>query len=139
MDHRADITDLIARYSRAVDTRRWDDLDRIFVPEALIDYGAMGGISGDLATVKGWLADTLAVFATTQHMMGLPVIDVDGDRATAVAPCHNPMVVDGRVLVCSLWYHLDLLLTPDGWRIAGLREEKCHMSFLTDLTERAQP
>lgn len=134
LSDRVEIADLVARYTRAVDTRRWDDLDDLFADGAAIDYTAMGGIAGGLAEVKAYLADTMTLFSVTQHMLGLPAIDVAGDRATAVTPCHNPMVLGegdrARVMVCALWYHEELVRTAQGWRIASLSEERCHMSFL---------
>lgn len=127
---RLEVADLLARYARAVDSRRWDDLDTIFTGEATIDYTATGGIAAGVAEVKAWLAEAMAVFTSTQHLIGLPVVDVAGDAASVVAPCHNPLVVDGRVLVCSLWYHAEAVRTGTGWRFSSLRQEKCHMTFL---------
>ena len=133
MSDRVDIQDLIARYSRAIDTRAWADLDLLFSPDAWIDYTAMGGIEGDLGAVKSYLAETFATFGPTQHMMGLPVIELDGDRAGAVTPCHNPMVIgegdDPLLLFCGLVYHEQFVRTPHGWRIENLREERCYMRF----------
>lgn len=131
---RAEIADILARYTRAVDSRRWDDLDGLFTADARIDYSAMGGIAGTLPEVKRFLEESMALFSVTQHMLGLPAIDVRGDRASAVTPCHNPMLLGAgdtaRLMVCSLWYHEDFVRTPDGWRVSALREEKCHMSFV---------
>ncbi len=134
LSDRAEISDLVVRYTRAVDTRDWDALDSVFTADATIDYSAMGGISGGLAEVKGYLAETMPMFSSTQHMLGLPAIELDGDRARAVTPCHNPMVMGSggaaRLMVCALWYHHRFVRTDDGWRVCDLREEKCHMSFL---------
>lgn len=134
LSDRAEITDLVIRYTRMVDTRRWDALDAVFTPEATIDYTAMGGIAGGVEEIKRYLSETMPFFSSTLHMLGLPAIDLDGDRAGAVTPCHNPMVMgtgpSARLMVCSLWYHHRFVRTPDGWRISDLREEKCHMSFV---------
>jgi hypothetical protein len=131
---RLDIQDLIARYGRAVDQRDWDVLDRIFTVDCHIDYTAMGGIAGDLPTIKEYLAKTMPIFVRTQHMMGLPVIDLDGDRATAATICHNPMVVkdgdDPQLMVCGLWYHERFVRTAQGWRIEQLTEERCYIKIL---------
>jgi len=127
---RSQIADLLARYARAVDARRWDDLDTLFTGEATIDYTATGGIAAGVAEIKAWLAEAMAAFTSTQHLIGLPVVDFAGDGASVVAPCHNPLVVDGRVLVCSLWYHAEAVRTGTGWRFSSLRQEKCHMTFL---------
>lgn len=132
LSDRAEIADLIARYARAIDTRSWDHLDQIFTADARIDYIAVGGIAGNVAEAKAYLAETLPIFSCTQHMLGLPAIDINGDRATAVTPCHNPMVLgsggDARLMVCSFWYHHEFLRTAGGWRISALGEERCHMS-----------
>lgn len=134
LSDRAEITDLVCRYTRAIDTRSWDDLDAIFTPDATIDYTAMGGVTGGVADIKRYLAETMPLFSSTQHMLGLPAIDLEGDRARAVTACHNPMVMgsgaEARLMVCSLWYHHRFVRTDRGWRVCELSEEKCHMSFL---------
>jgi hypothetical protein len=134
LSDRAEITDLIVRYTRLLDQRAWDDFDGLFAPEAFIDYTALGGSSGDLAATKQFLAQSMPMFSRTQHMLGLPEITIEGDRATSVAPCHNPMLLgsgqDAKVMVCSLWYHHELVRTADGWRIARLSEERNFMTIL---------
>jgi hypothetical protein len=131
---RLEIQDLIARYGQAVDRRDWDALDRLFTPDGRIDYTAMGGIAGDVATIKEWLAETMPIFVRTQHMFGLPVIELEGDRATATTICHNPMVLkdsdDPQLMVCGLWYHQRLVRTAEGWRIEELTEERCYIKVL---------
>lgn len=134
LSDRAEITDVIVRYTRAVDGRRWAEFDSIFTEDAHLDYSAFGGATGDLEVAKRFLADSMPVFTKTQHMLGLPAITVGGDRAEAVTPCHNPMLVgsgqEARVMVCSLWYHHELARTPQGWRITRLSEERNFMTML---------
>lgn len=43
---RLEIQQLLVDYSSAIDQRRFDDLDRVFTPDAYIDYRALGGIDG---------------------------------------------------------------------------------------------
>lgn len=134
LSDRAEIADLITRYTRALDQRLWDDFDAIFAEDALIDYTAFGGPAGDLASTKAFLAESMAVFTKTQHMLGLPAIDIDGDTAAAVTSCHNPMLIGAgdksQVMVCALWYHHELVRTPAGWRISRLSEERNFMTML---------
>jgi hypothetical protein len=134
MSDRADITELIVRYTRAVDQCDWDAYEQLFTADAVIDYGAFGGVTGDVATVKAFLAESMPGFTKTQHMVGLPEIELRGDRATAVTPCHNPMLMgqgrEAKVMVCSLWYHHELVRTAEGWRIARLGEERNFMTIL---------
>jgi SnoaL-like domain len=131
---RAEITDVIVGYTRALDQRLWADFDAIFTPDAHIDYTAFGGPAGDLESTKKYLAETMTIFAKTQHMLGLPAVELDGDRATAVTPCHNPMLIGSgdksQVMVCALWYHHELVRTSGGWRISRLSEERNFMTML---------
>jgi hypothetical protein len=134
LSDRAEIADLLARYARAVDDRRWDDLDDIFTPDASIDYSAFGGPKVDLSGAKRFLAEALPIFAKTQHMLGLPAITLDGDRARSVTPCHNPMVLGegtpAKVMVCALWYHHELVRRSDGWRICRMSQERAYTTVL---------
>jgi hypothetical protein len=64
-------------------------------------------------------------------MMGLPLITLDGDRATARTSCNNPMVLDSAdgttaVWLIGLWYDDEFARTPDGWRFASRRQERCY-------------
>ncbi|CKM33689.1 Uncharacterised protein [Mycobacterium tuberculosis] len=53
---RLEIQQLLVDYSSAIDQRRFDDLDRVFTPDAYIDYRALGGIDGRYPKIKQWLA-----------------------------------------------------------------------------------
>jgi hypothetical protein len=134
LSDRQEITDLLTAYSYAVDFHRWDDLDAVFTPDATLDLTATGGESGDLATMKSWLAKTLAMFAGHQHLVATSKIDLDGDRAQAKTICHNPMYLDRdgtqHVLFVGLWYVDELVRTSDGWRIAARRQEKAYLHGL---------
>jgi ketosteroid isomerase-like protein len=126
---RLEILDLLARYSDAVDRHDWDALDDVFTPDAFIDYGAMGGSSGDLATTKQFLSGTASpLFPMWQHMLGQTLLELDGDTARARTVCHNPMVLregpDPQMMMCGLWYRDDLVRTGAGWRISRRVEER---------------
>jgi hypothetical protein len=132
------IQELIARYPLAVDGRDWDGLDELFTPDAHVDFTAFGGPAGDMASTKAFLRDALGGFRRTQHMMGLPAITLDGDRATARTSCNNPMVMDGAdgetsVWLIGLWYDDEFLRTPDGWRFTSRKQERSY--FLTGLKD----
>jgi hypothetical protein len=43
---RLEIQLLLIDYSTAIDQKQFDDLDRVFTPDAYIDYRAAGGIDG---------------------------------------------------------------------------------------------
>ncbi|WP_067538356.1 nuclear transport factor 2 family protein [Nocardia crassostreae] len=129
---RLEIEDLMVRYSHAVDTHQWELLDEIFTPDAHIDYTAMGGPAGDLASTKSFLATVMPNFSAFQHLISNSSIRVDGDHATARTMCHNPMLVAGsdghsRLMLCGLWYHDTFVRLGGGWRIHQRVEEKSYM------------
>lgn len=127
MSDRIEIADLITRYSSAIDRRAWDDLDPLFAADAVLDYTTTGGIKGSLAEHKAYNAEVLTSFQGTQHLMALPVVEVDGDTATARTICFNPMVVDdAHVFFVGLWYVDRLVRTDGAWRFAERVEERSY-------------
>lgn len=127
MSDRLEIQDLLAAYCDAIDRRDFDVLDEIFVDGAVVDYSAVGGAKGRFPDIKNYLARGLQQFSAMQHMLGLPLIRLDGDKATARTTTFNPMVVEREgsphVFFVGGWYIDDLIRTPKGWRIQTRREE----------------
>jgi SnoaL-like domain len=125
---RFEIQQLLIDYSTAIDQRRFDDLDRVFTPDAYIDYRAMGGIDGRYPEVKAWLVQVLPNFPAYAHMLGNFDVRIDGDSASSRTICFNPMVLGGdtgQILFCGLWYDDEFVRTPDGWRMSRRVETKC--------------
>lgn len=128
---RTEIADALTRYTIAVDTGSWDDLDTVFTPDATIDYSESGGLSASYAEVKPWLAENLPAFSARRlHTLGQVATTLagSGDEAEVTAYFHNPMVIsDGRggtrVVEVGGLYHHTFVRTPDGWRSRALREE----------------
>jgi hypothetical protein len=130
LSDRLEIQDLQTAYSHAIDTRDFDALDRVFTPDAFIDYTAFGGSAGGLEETKAFLRKALAMFGGFQHMVATSQVKLAGNRATAKTICWNPMVTKSRgpgephVFFCGLWYHDEYLRTLDGWRMTRRVEEK---------------
>ena len=125
---RLEITDVITRYTRAVDTRAFDDLDSVFTPDGILDYSAVGGPVDVLSVVKPWVEKGLAGFARIQHVIGQVAIELDGDSARATAYMTNPMVSiapDGKETLWEVggYYVHDMVRTPDGWRSQRMVDE----------------
>ena len=128
LSDRQEITDLITRYTRAVDTRSFGDLSHVFTDDAVLDYSSVGGPKDTLDVVVPWIEKGLAGFDRFQHLLGQVSIVLEGDTATATAYFTNPMVSinpDGEE---SLWevggyYHHDLVRTPLGWRSRGIVDD----------------
>lgn len=129
MSDRLEIQDLIARYAHAIDDRDYDALDRVFTPDATIDYTDLGGSKGSFQETKVFLAEAMPRFPAFQHASSTTRLDITGDTAKARTILFNPMVMDHegeqRVFFIGLWYCDDLVRTDEGWRISNRREEKC--------------
>ncbi|QIG44856.1 nuclear transport factor 2 family protein [Nocardioides anomalus] len=129
LSDRAEITDVLVRYTRAIDTGAWDRLDTVFTPDARIDYTASGGIDATYPEIKAWLAEVLpAFFPLRMHTLGQVEIALDGDGAEVAAYFHNPMPMDDgqggtKLVEFGGLYHHTMTRTPDGWRSVRLREE----------------
>jgi ketosteroid isomerase-like protein len=126
-DHEA-ILHALACYARGVDERDFASVAALFTADARIDYSVGGGAiltSGELAA---WLARSLTIFRMTQHHLGLPVIDVDGDAARTRVPViatHVQQRKDGSESSAVLYgtYTHTWARTGAGWRIRTLRFE----------------
>ena len=129
LSDRAEINDVLIRYTRAIDTGEWDRLDTVFTAGAQIDYTESGGIAATFTEVKPWLAEMLpAFFPKRMHTLGQVEIALDGDTATASAYFHNPMPMDDgkggeKIVEFGGIYHHSLTRTPEGWRSHHLHEE----------------
>src|SRR3954454_21602982 len=74
------ISELLARYSTALDTRDWDGLAEVFLPDAECDYGTLGnprGVDAITELIRGTIAD----LDSPQHLVGNVVVDERGDEA----------------------------------------------------------
>jgi hypothetical protein len=140
---RIEIEDLLQRYTAAIDAKDWDLLDRVFAPDATLDYTASGGPVGPFPEVKAWLARALALFPMTHHLIGKSTVKLDGDRAECRTIFYNPMgmpidddgrfVADGggtgqHVFVVGGFYNDSCIRTPDGWRIVRKVEEQSYLT-----------
>ena len=139
---RMEIQDLLVEYSYAIDQRDWDALDRVFTPDAFIDFTETGGARGGLGEIKKFLASALVHFASSQHLVATSQITIDGDAAEGRTICHNPMILDGKsggpaqIWFVGLWYLDRFVRTPAGWRIRERRQKRSYMCQLPAAPDR---
>jgi hypothetical protein len=130
---RLEIQQLMVDYSTAIDQKKFDGLDKVFTPDAYIDYRVTGGIDGQYPQVKAWLAEVLPNFPAYSHMLGNFDVRVDGDRATSRTICFNPMVMNAenqQIYFVGISYVDEFVRTPEGWRMSRRVEEKCFDKLL---------
>lgn len=125
---RAEIEQVLIRYTRGIDTGDWDRLDSVFTPDAHIDYTSTGGIVGSFAEVKSWLAEMLPIFPRRMHALHQLDIAFEADAATVAAYFYNPMGLpqpegSDHLVEFGGIYHHEFVRTADGWRSRRLVEE----------------
>jgi hypothetical protein len=126
---RLEINNLLIDYCSAVDSRDFAAFDRIFTPDAVIDYTALGGIRGTVAEIKEYLGRVMPHFPSFQHMIANSRVWIDGETARGRTMCHNPMEIplpEGgtQIAYYGLWYVDRLVRTAEGWRICERVEER---------------
>lgn len=136
---RLEVADVITRYTRAVDTKRFADLHvDVFTPDAVLDYSAVGGPVGPPAEVVPWVEQGLRGFDRHQHIVGQllvtfadPAPDGRPGEAQVTAYFTNPMVVVGdggeKLVEVGGYYHHTMTRTADGWRSRHLVDETVWM------------
>jgi 3-phenylpropionate/cinnamic acid dioxygenase small subunit len=120
-----EITALLKRYARAVDTKDWDLYRTVFTEDAHIDYSA-DVFTGSLdEAVEFFSGDFSALVSMSMHYITNIESDIDGDTARVRAMFYNPTQIKGLAELSTFggYYHHDLFRTPDGWRSRHLREE----------------
>jgi hypothetical protein len=134
---RFEIQQLMIDYSNAIDQKQFDKLDRVFTPDAYIDYRVTGGIDGRFPEVKAWLKEVLPNFPAYYHMLGNFDVHINrdpaGDTASSRTICFNPMVFnveEKQILFVGIWYVDEFIRTAEGWRMSKRVEEKCFDKLL---------
>ena len=125
---RTEIRDAITNYTFGIDLGEWDRLDRVFTPDAAINYVESGGIEATYVEIKPWLEENLAVAPNRVHMIGQIDYEhlAEGD-IQANAYFHNPMTFDFGpdskfpVEVTGIYRHT-FTRTDAGWRSRKLHE-----------------
>ncbi|OMC03883.1 hypothetical protein A5733_22610 [Mycobacterium sp. NS-7484] len=126
-----EISALLYRYARAVDSKDWELYRSVFTADAVIDYSSAGAVVGTRDEVVDWFAANFGVIPWSMHYItNIEILETDGDTATVRAMFYNPMQLPGmaEMSACGGYYHHELVRTPDGWRSRNLREENLWFS-----------
>lgn len=126
MSEHSEISALLYRYARAVDSKDWELYRSVFTEDAVIDYSSAGAVVGTRDEVADWFAANFGVIPWSMHYItNIEVLGSDAGTATVRAMFYNPMQLPGmtEMSACGGYYHHELVHTPDGWRSRSLREE----------------
>jgi hypothetical protein len=129
LSDRWEINQRMIDYATAVDTLQIELLDRVFTPDAYIDYRACGMFEGHYPRLKQFFLDDLVNNPRYHHILANANITLSGDEATSRTMCFEPLeatLADGTTQVMFLcWSYVDRhVRTADGWRIADRRVRK---------------
>lgn len=118
------IDDLLDAYASALDTKDWDELRPLFLPDAVVDYTDEGGVRGSIDDAIAWFDKTLANFTASQHFVTNRRVKITGDTATVNAYIFSPLGVPSgngelTLVFAGGFYEDELRRTPDGWRFAS--------------------
>jgi len=131
---RHDIERILDLYATIIDSREYESLTDVFLPDAVLDYSSSGAEPGPLHPVAAWIEKGLSLFARSQHMIVNKQVDMAGDRATSRALFFNPLVAhDGTVMFVGGEYRDQWVRTPAGWRIIERVEETTWTFGLPEL------
>ena len=120
------IKDLQVHYSISIDTGAYDNLDDVFLPDAVADYGHAGKNEG-VQAIKRTCGEALDPLTSAQHQNGNHWAEISGD--TARAGCYFTVhqykkdTPGGEHFSMGGTYTDDLVRTPEGWRISNRKLE----------------
>jgi hypothetical protein len=129
---RLELQQLITDYAYAIDERAFERLDAVFMPDAWIDYSAMGGMAAHYPEIRAWLGKALKDFPAYMHLVGNLSFEIRGDEASGKVACFNPMVLPRAgesgedTIFLGFWYHDRYVRTSNGWRIRERVEKRCY-------------
>jgi hypothetical protein len=122
-DH-VEIAQLVQRYGKALDEKDYALLDTVFTADAVTNYdlGTLGNRT-TYAQMRALFERFNAVFSFTSHLLSAPLVELDGDAATAetrLIATHGLERTNGEK---SAWFVIGfyrdrLVRTASGWRIA---------------------
>lgn len=128
---RAEISDLLVRYSEALNAADWDTWSSCFTDDAHLDYTTAGGIAGSVGDAVAWLAPTMVAFDMRIGRISnvLPTF-VGADEARVSSQYAMTMRVAGETpmyIDAAGWYDDTVVRTEAGWRLSSRFERMAYL------------
>jgi SnoaL-like domain len=151
---RFEIQDVLARYAagqddhQGIESGTLEDWANVFTLDAVLDYTQAGAHFAEKCSYQR-LAEIMrgdqeqgglmsGSFHKWQHMLGLPLVEIDGDTAKARTDLFATHV--GQTNVGTPWhlfdgcvFHDELVRTDQGWRIRARRLEVHYVEIVETL------
>jgi hypothetical protein len=119
------ITRLRYEYAFGIDTRDYRLLRSIFLDEILMDFSSYNGRPSARVDAQEWVDGCAELFDgldATQHTMANPIVDLDRPSGHARQRMTMQAVhfLDGSEFTLGGWYDDHVILTDQGWKLAGV-------------------
>jgi ketosteroid isomerase-like protein len=120
LQDRNDITDVLYRYSAAVDSFDTEGVRSALADDIWAQYGNGDPVVGGDA-LAAWIAEATATIIWQHHLLNVYQVNIDGDQATALSYLTSYQVFkenpDAAIILVAR-YHDELRRTPAGWRVS---------------------
>jgi 3-phenylpropionate/cinnamic acid dioxygenase small subunit len=128
---RAEINDVLLRYSEALNAADWDTWASCFTEDAQLVYTTAGGIAGSVADAVAWLSQTMLAFdMRIGRISNVLTTFVSGSEARVSSQYSMMMRLAGETptyIEAAGWYDDTVVRTADGWRLANRFERIAYM------------
>jgi len=129
------LSDLVAQYARAVDSRDDEGLQELFASGAVVVIpAALAGPDGRTRIAPADLLASTARFERTRHVVHQQLAKITGDtaRAETYGQAHHVYRrgEERRDSAIEVRYQDEFVRTADGWRFSG---RELVLDWLTDL------
>ena len=117
------------RYVRLIDTKGWDELETLFVPDATATYSdgrySFEGRDAIMAFLRESMASTNML---TSHKVHQPEIEIAGDTATATWALEDVVIhLDYNLRISGAAFYADRYVKVDGaWKIEHTGYERIY-------------
>jgi len=116
---RAELTDLVNRHSLWIDEARYDESDRLFTEDVVVE--SLRGQAVGIEALVGLARKGHDNYVRTSHNKSNLVIEIDGDTATVRAHDIAVFVLDENTeAFAAAVHHYTARRTEDGWRFNHL-------------------
>ncbi|MGA2011831.1 MAG: nuclear transport factor 2 family protein [Solirubrobacteraceae bacterium] len=121
LQDRADITDVLYRYSSAVDSFDTAGVRSCLADDIHAQYGNGDPVDGG-DKLAAWIAEATATVIWQHHLLNVYHVTVDGDHAKTLSYLTSYQVFkenpDAAIILVAR-YHDELRRTSDGWKVSG--------------------
>ena len=125
-----EIAEAVARFLLALDDHQWDRVEAALDETVSRDYSSLFGGEPDViarAALAAEWRDLLTGLDAHQHLTGPPVVDVDGEKASADVHVVGTHILEGdpgSPWVVGGTYRFALRRRERRWRIAAIKLER---------------